>query len=550
MYAATLLADPTCLRLERIISSAISLTLVVRIIGPTAACPRCGAMSGRVHSRYRRRVAGLPWHGVAARLELHARKFFCVGLDCPQRVFTERLPRVVAPHARRTRRLNEALTLLAFALGGEAGARAASGLGMAAGADTLLARIRGAAPPERPTPSVLGVDDWAKRRGQHYGTILVDLERRRPVELLPDREAATLAAWLRTQPGVEVISRDRGGAYAEGAREGAPTAVQVADRWHLLKNLSEALERLLTRKHHLVAQAARGVTVEPAPHITPAARERERSPVAAPAPTRAERERVERRARHLACYAEATQMRQHGAKLREVAQRVGVSTRTLRRWALRGSYPEPADYKRRSILDPFLPYLARRWSEGCHNALGLWRELRAQGFRGSEEIVRYHLSRRRAQLPVESRYSRGVRAPRPQPLAPPSPRRAGWMLLRAEEEPKVEHRAFIEGLHELCPEVEMAGRLAREFSRMVKGRCAGALAGWLDEAESSGVAEFEGFAAGLRRDGEAVMAALSSEWSNGQTEGQINRLKTIKRQMYGRANFDPLRARVLHTAQA
>ena len=139
MYTATLLADPTCLRLERIISSTLSLTLVVLTTATTAPCPSCGVMSERIHSRYVRRVADLLWHGVAARLELHARKFFCVGLDCPQRVFTERLPRVVAPHARRTRRLNEALTLLAFALGGEAGARAAAGLGMAAGADTLLA---------------------------------------------------------------------------------------------------------------------------------------------------------------------------------------------------------------------------------------------------------------------------------------------------------------------------------------------------------------------------------------------------------------------------
>ena len=243
-------------------------------------------------------------------------------------------------------------------------------------------------------------------------------------------------------------------------------------------------------------------------------------------------------------------MRQRGAKLREVAAAVGVSTRTLRRWAMRGSYPERADYQRRSILDPFLPYLARRWSQGCHNALGLWRELRAQGFRGSKEIVRYHLSRWRAQLPVESRYARSVGAPQQQPLAPPSPRRAAWMLLKAEEEAPAEYRAFIEGLRELCPEVEVAGRLARGFSRMVKERCAEALAGWLDEAESSGVAEFASFAAGLRRDGEAVVAALSSEWSNGQTEGQINRLKILKRQMYGRANFDLLRARVLHTAQA
>lgn len=310
-----------------------------------------------------------------------------------------------------------------------------------------------------------------------------------------------------------------------------------------MKNLSEALERLLTRKHRLVAQAAPGVIIETPPVTTV-----QEPSLPAAAPTRAERERVERRERRRARSTEASELRQGGAKLREVAAAVGVSTRTLRRWALRGSYPERADYKRWSILDPFLPSLASRWGEGSHNALGLWRELRARGFRGSQELVRYHLSRWRAQLPTHLRYSRG--ASRPEPLAPPSPRRAAWMLLQAEVEPKAEYRAFAESLCGLCPEVRAAAELAREFSRMVRGKCAGALVGWLDAAARSGVAEFEGFTAGRRRDQEAVAAALSGEWSNGQTEGQINRLKTIRRQMYGRANFDLLRARLLHRAQA
>jgi hypothetical protein len=175
--------------------------------------------------------------------------------------------------------------------------------------------------------------------------------------------------------------------------------------------------------------------------------------------------------------------------------------------------------------------------------------VRAQGFRGSKECVRYHLSGWRAQLPAHLRYSRGVRTPTPQSLTPPSPRRAAWMLLKMGGGLKAEHRTFVETLCGLSPEVAVAGRLAREFSLMVKEKRAATLAGWLDEAESSGVPEFEGFAAGLRRDHGPVLAALSCGWSNGQTEGQINRLKTIKRQMYGRANFDLLRARVLHTAR-
>lgn len=176
------------------------------------------------------------------------------------------------------------------------------------------------------------------------------------------------------------------------------------------------------------------------------------------------------------------------------------------------------------------------------------KRLRGRGFRGSKEIVRYHLSRWRTPLPAHLRYSRGASEPRP--LAPPSPRRAAWMLLKAEEEEKTEHRAFAESLCNLCPEVAATAGLAREFTRMVKERCAEALVGWLDVAAGSGMAEFEGFAAGLRRDHGAVVAALTCEWSNGQVEGQINRLKTIKRQMYGRANFDLLRARVLHRALA
>jgi transposase len=507
---------------------------VVAAARATACCPVCQHPSTRVHSRYVRSLADLPWSGTTVRLRLHTRRFFCSSPACSRRLFTERLPATTTPYARRTLRLNEALQLIGLALGGEAGARLSSRLGMTVSGDTLLRRIRQLTAADPPAPRVLGVDDWAWKRGHRYGTILVDLERHRVVDLLPDREVVSLERWLEAHPGVEVISRDRSSAYAEGAAKGSPEAVQVADRWHLLKNLSEALERVLQGKQQQLQQAAQSAAAAvpemPAPHqvtrpqpLSPAQQQKHRS-----------------RERRLERYEQVITLHQQGWSQKAISFQTGLERKTIRRYLRAGAFREWATPPRHRALDRFLPYLEQRWAEGCHNAAQLWREIREQGYAGRPGMIRQWARRLRAKG-LAAR-SPGVTPPTKKPV--PTPRQVAWWLLRPEER-KAEERRFLEALYEQAPEVRHAAEAAREFTRLVRERDEEAWPKWQKAAAQTLLAPFVRH---LDRDRAAVQAALTYPWSNGQTEGQVHRLKLIKRQMFGRAKFDLLKKRVLHKA--
>jgi transposase len=551
MSAAMLLPDINLLRLDAIAPEDGTITLVLSTIQIAPRCPECGEPAMRVHSGYVRSPGDLPCGGVPLRLKLHARRLYCDTGNCSRRIFTERLPGVLEPYARRTNRLAEALEAVAYELGGTAGARLAAALGMSASRDTLLRRLKEGAPAGTVVPRVLGVDDWAKRKGQQYGTILVDLERRCVIDLLPDRRAETLADWLKAHPGVEIIARDRGGAYAEGAREGAPNAVQVADRFHLLQNLADALGEVLASEHAALREAAQSSPLGAADAGDPAPAADAPDPPPAPG-RRTRRERaqsVQARERRLALYNEVLQLHQEGLGAHQIAARLGISPTTARKYLKSDAFPER---KGRATppgsVAPYAEYLRRRWEEGCHNSKQLWRELREQGFPGKPLAVwRFTLSWRD---PIAAAGDAGKRARARTVPAHPAPRAVVWWLLGLREVLTEEQAAFLERLKAGCPKVELAQSLAHEFFAMVRERAAGKLEDWTRRASASGIEALKQFGAGLRRDWDAVVAGLTLEWSSGPVEGQVNRLKMLKRQMFGRAGLAVLRARVLPAAKA
>jgi transposase len=540
----TLLANPALLRLEKIVTRAAAITVVMHTTPLTASCPVCQQPSGRVHSRDQRCLADLPWEGIAVRVELHTRKFFCRNGNCVRQVFCERLPEVAAPYARQTQRLDEAFMLIGLALGGRPGAHATAPLGFSTSARTLLRRVRAAVLPPQAPVRVLGVDDFAFRRGQRYGTILVDLERQRVIELLPDREAQTLAVWLKAHPEVEFLSRDRALAYAEGARTGAPQATQIADRFHLMKNLTEAFERTVQRHSVVLREAAQQVSprylsqeILQAEELLPA-----HFPDTRPARVAGAKVLKEQnRARRVERYEAVKELRGVGWSISAIARKLGMHRETVRLYLRAETFPERAPaYRRSGPIQQYTDYLRRRWAEGCFNAAQLTRELKAQGYGGSQAVVRRLLHGWRQQLPPTLQQVHGL-----PDFSPPTPRQATWWLLKSQElvPPQQE---YVAALLRLSPELKQGQTLVKEVQELLAGRQEKEFDQWRATVEQSGLKELQSFAAGLLKDEAAVRAALTYEWSNGQVEGKVNKLKMLKRTMFGRAGFGLLRARVLH----
>ena len=342
-FRSSLSATPTWSRLDGCVLDDNSLTVMLATTAPTAVCPVCGSDASRVHSRYARRLADLPGFGRAVRLEITVRRFSCPAVKCPRRIFAERLPGFASPHAHTTDRLRQAHESIGFALGGEAGSRLTTRLCMATSPDSLLRRVKQFKDDAALPPRFVGIDDWAWRRGRRYSTIVVDLERGDVIDLLPDRDAATVTKWLKEHPGIELVSRDRSSAYAQAATEGASEAQQVADRWHLLKNLREAIERLFERHSTAVDVALKAIEVssEPASKSTSVETADEVSAVgptsfhvsSEPTPE-SPRGQVQsaRRQRRVERFEQVLQRHRLGHSVRRIAREMGISRSAVRRY--------------------------------------------------------------------------------------------------------------------------------------------------------------------------------------------------------------------------
>lgn len=514
-------------------------TLVITAHGTQARenCPACGSESNRTNETYHRHPADLPCGGYTIEFVLTVPRFFCDNEACERCTFAGIFPTWVSRYARRTDRLIEQQREIGFAVSAEQGARLLPKLGMETSPDTIIRLVRGAPESTSETPRVLGIDDWAKRKGQTYGTILVDLEQHRVVDLLDDRSAESVAQWLQAHPGVEIICRDRGTEYAEGAAQGAPEAMQIADRFHLLQNLVNALKRMFEERPSVLRDAVHQVAKEM--QIADNLETEVTQPIemAVPSGISQPKKQTERTLR----FAEVKELQSQGWSQRAISEHLQIHRRTVSKYFAQDAYLEraPAAHTTSTAL-PYLAYLTQRWSEGCTDIAQLHSEMQALGF-GGHYMSTYRIVKQQLQTgnisPIT--VSKTILIPRL------SVTEAAWLLVHPDDRLDDMQLRLRTKLIQTSHEISTARELAQTFFAMVRNRTHSAFVGWLEQAKACQIKAFMNFAASLKRDFAAVHAALAFPWSSGQVEGQVNRLKLTKRKLYGRANFDLLRKHVL-----
>jgi transposase len=519
----------------------------------SALCPDCGVSSHSRHSRYWRKLRDLPLQGASVTLKVQMGRWRCRSRRCLRQIFTERVDGVLLPHSQQTNRLSEVHRLVGRALGGRSGQRLLNRLGMPSTRHTLLRQVIKAAGGSgwQPAIRVVGVDDWAWRKGQSFGTILVDLERSQVVDLLPTRSAQVLGEWLAQHPEVTVVSRDRQGVYAEGVRAGAPQARQVADRFHLTLNLRQAVEREL---------AVRRPFLRFTPESTPAAvptrggtetenKGRQISIQSSVQQQHAEVVRL-RRQQKLELFQTIQRMKSAGMKVSQIARHLGINRRRIDRWVRLDTLPERNRMEPRpGMVEWFRGYLQQRWAAGCRHGRTLLAEIRERGYVGAFSTLAKFLSPWRQPPAKTTTVSTEAAALKETPTAlasrQVSPQVSAALLSKFRTELTPEQAEIVDAFKQQCPGFAVMRKLVLNFRSLLRVGKLAPLRRWMKRAQKTGIHALTRFVRTLQQDLRAVEAAVTEPWSNGPVEGHINRLKTLKRQMYGRAGVKLLRARLL-----
>lgn len=493
-------------------------------------CPSCQTLSTSRHSRYTRLLRDLPVQGIPVRVRVSSSRWRCRNSQCERKIFTERLTQIALPHARWTSRLVEILRVFGHSAGGRPAERLLDRLGMAASDSTVLRHLkRNYTPPAAlRSPRVVGIDDWAWTKGQNYGTIMVDLETRTVVDVLADRSSSSVAHWLESRPGIEIICRDRHGLYAEGARLGAPKARQVADRFHLIDNLRSRLELQMSCQHKPIRRSEDMLQV---------ATEKRAADVP----------ETDTRSTMHAQFTQVRTMYELGRSAAEIVRLTGLSRKRVDKWVRIEKLPE----RNIAAFKPTHPghyhvFLAQRWAEGVTKLDRLHDEIRNLGYIGCRSRLAEYLSPwRRGAHPKISTSTKLLL-----PVDPTSGTRISSLVaasLCMKPPPLMTKRqlATLDQLKEQVPGFRAMRRFALRFTALLRSHKPEKLAGWIADATKSGIYALQRFAKTLKRDSDAVKNAIAEPWSSGQTEGQINRLKLLKRSMYGRASTELLRIRMM-----
>lgn len=500
-----------------------------------ANCPRCKQISEKVHSHYKRYPRDLAWAQQPVVLSIQTKRFYCLNQACPKRTFAESFSGYVEKYARRTNRVIEKQQRQGISTSARTAETLLASEQIKISDTTINRQIRSLPEPEVEKVEVLGVDDWAKRKGQRYGTLLVDQENKRVVDVLEDRTAETLETWLKSHPEIKIVTRDRSKTYAEGIRNGAPQAIQVADRWHLMKNVSEVVYKIFQQEQTGIEKRLKEKPVE-----------EEALEVPKSAPAVIQKEMTQAKKRQKQRMEEALGLIGLGWTQKAAANQLNIHPKTVRRY-LNSPAPRTRRLRANGKLDPYKPFLLQRWNEGCHNAAQLFREIQPQGYTGQVTLLMNYTRQLRLAGGLPPRVRKGDSAIlTPEKIRDlPSMRTLTWWVSRPIEKRREENEQMLRKAVGSEVKIQTTLGLARDFAQMIRGRQADSLSSWIDRAKESGNPLWLNFALSLEQDQAAVMAALTYSWSNGRTEGNVNRLKTLKRMMYGRAKDDLLRKRVI-----